>query len=448
MRQPQITHRFRKKILPILLPWLLSSCANYAVISNQDLTQQTQPTPYSLFDTPHSKGDQDISLVLAFSGGGTRAAALAYGVLLGLRDSYIEHDGKRVRLLDEVDLISSVSGGSFTSAYYGLHGEQTFTQFETDFLRQDMASDLMDRMFSLSTWLSKKSRTEEAVSIYQERVFKGATFADLQAANGPLVVINATDLGKGVRFSFIQEYFDLLCSDLSSFPVARAVTASSAVPVVFSPVALQNHSGCQLESQSYLQNIDEAQLPTQVAQVVDGLKTYSDKQQRRYIHLVDGGISDNLGLMAIYEVVEVVGGIKAFHRMLNNQPAKHIVLISVNASTHVKHQMGASRKEPSIEDTINTMTDVQLHRYNAASQDLMQTTLQRWADELSTPSQRVEPHFVSISFDTLSPPEQDYVNGIPTAFTLENQQIDRLIALGQRLLSENPSYQQLLDSYQ
>ena len=51
-------------------------------------------------------------------------------------------------------------------------------------------------------------------------------------------------LGSGARFSFVQEYFNLLCSDLTSFSLARAVTASSAVPVVFDPVVVENYAGC------------------------------------------------------------------------------------------------------------------------------------------------------------------------------------------------------------
>ena len=70
--------------------------------------------------------------------------------------------------------------------------------------------------------------------------------------NHPLIVINATDLAYGVRFSFVQEYFRLLCSDLSSFSVARAVTASSAVPVVFPPVVVENYAQCGSEAPQWL----------------------------------------------------------------------------------------------------------------------------------------------------------------------------------------------------
>ena len=67
-------------------------------------------------------------LILAFSGGGTRAAAFAYGVLEELAATPVVLGGRPRRLLDEVDLISAVSGGSFTAAYYGLYGFQALRQ--------------------------------------------------------------------------------------------------------------------------------------------------------------------------------------------------------------------------------------------------------------------------------------------------------------------------------
>jgi NTE family protein len=79
-------------------------------------------------------------LLVSFSGGGTRASALAYGVLQELRDTQVGVGGERERLLDEIDVISSVSGGSFTSAYYGLYGDRIFEDFEERFLRRNVQS--------------------------------------------------------------------------------------------------------------------------------------------------------------------------------------------------------------------------------------------------------------------------------------------------------------------
>lgn len=55
-------------------------------------------------------------------------------------------------------------------------------------------------------------------------------------------MINATDLSTGNRFALSQNDFDLICSDLAKFPLSVAVTASSAVPVLLSPITLRNYA--------------------------------------------------------------------------------------------------------------------------------------------------------------------------------------------------------------
>src|SRR5262245_34256537 len=113
------------QILPALL---LAGCAHYPV--NAPLTRAALETGYRFTNLPHTNNSDSLFIVLAFSGGGTRAAALAYGVLEELARTQIVWEGRSGRLLDEVDLISSVSGGSFTAAYYGLYGDRIFSDFE------------------------------------------------------------------------------------------------------------------------------------------------------------------------------------------------------------------------------------------------------------------------------------------------------------------------------
>ena len=422
---------------------LLTGCAGVSTIINQQ-GQENSPQPYS-FVQPMGKGKANhITLVLAFSGGGSRAAALSYGVLKAMRDIQVASGEKTVSLLDEVDLISSVSGGSFTAAYYGLHGNGIFTDYEKRFLRRDVGGALMDRLLSPVTWFSSRARSEMAVEYYEKTVFQGATFNDLQAAGGPLIIINASDLGGGVRFSFLQDYFNLLCSDLGTFPVARAVTASSAVPLLFSPVVLENYGGCTPRGQDYLDTYPTQGLSAQVTQVVDGLQTYSNKEDRQYIHLVDGGITDNLGLMAIYEMVEVAGGVKALARESGLRPSRQLVLITVNAATQSQNTIESSKEPPSFSDTLNTVTDIQLHRYNAATLDLMKQSVKDWARELSTPNEPVTPYFITLGFDSLDKADQAYFNTIPTNLTLTGPQVDRLIAQGEALLKQDPIFQRFL----
>lgn len=206
---------------------LLPGCASLSVVANAPLHASGPTQSYSIREWEEGERSGDIALLLAFSGGGSRAAAFSYGVLEELRDTRVRIAGRRKRLLDEVDRISAVSGGSFTAAYYGLYGDRIFDEFETAFLRHDGEGQLLRAFFNPVRWFDKKSRTEMAVEYYEKALFRGATFADMIQEGRPLILINASDLGHGIRFSFTQEYFNLLCSDPSSFPVARAQVRAS-----------------------------------------------------------------------------------------------------------------------------------------------------------------------------------------------------------------------------
>src|SRR5207248_1780038 len=113
-------------------------------------------------------------------GGGTRAASLSYGVLEELARTPVGLAGAQHRMLDEVDIISSVSGGSFTAAYYALWGDRIFLDFESKFLKREVQNDLLLRV--LAPWNQarlaspKFSRTDLAAEYYDDLLFKGATF--------------------------------------------------------------------------------------------------------------------------------------------------------------------------------------------------------------------------------------------------------------------------------
>ena len=444
-----------RRAMLLALALLISGCASYGVVQN---AQRNEPTPakvYSLhawaggsggWGTSHHR--DDTVLMLAFSGGGTRAAAFSYGVLKALRDERVSIDGQTRRLIDEVDSISSVSGGSFTSAYYGLYGEKIFTDFEGAFLKRDVEGALFARLYNPFRWLGDTGRTEWAVEYYQEHVFRNATFADMIRPGGPIILINATDLGSGARFSFVQEYFDLLCSDLSSFPVARAVAASSAAPVIFSPVVVRNYADCpsdfKLEDWRRTSR-QRARGDAQLSLVVGDLETYFDKDKRKYAHLVDGGITDNLGLRAMFEIVEVAGGARNFMKKLRREAPRRVIMIVVDASTHPESGIDASNRQPSLPETVGAIVDITLHRYSAATIELTKSGLARWATEMSTPQKHVEPYFIHLTFrDIEDPARRKHIDQVPTSFRLSDEQVDSLIEVAGELLRQNPEFRRLL----
>jgi NTE family protein len=447
----RIETNFWKLIGPGLAMLLASGCASYGVIVNDAMPAPAPAKEYSLRAHAAVDRSSDISLTLTFSGGGTRAAALAYGVMQELRDTQVMVEGESTRLLDEVDVISSVSGGSFTSAYYGLHGDGMFDTFEDVFLRKDIEGKLVKQVLNPIHWFGRKGRTQRAIEYYQKEIFHDATYADMLKPGRPMIVINASDLAYGVRFSFIQEYFDLLCSDLLTYPVANAVTASSAVPVVFNPVVVENYSDCSGVDISWLgevRNRAETARDIELASLAVDLESYSDKSQRKFIHFVDGGITDNMGLRATYDVVTAAGGPEVFIGKRDLKKPDKMIIISIDASTEPVQDMDVSNKEPSIAHSIGAVTGVQLHRYNIATLELVETAFNEWAEDLSTPEKTVHPYFIELSFEELDQPDtRAYFNKIPTSFKLSDEQVDRLIAVGRQLLHEHPDFQRLLADF-
>ncbi|MDM0066092.1 patatin-like phospholipase family protein [Variovorax sp. J31P207] len=443
----------RQGLLSLLLAGTvlaLGACTTYGVVDNLPLSPGRQGPVYSLgeFARDPQRHSGELTLAVAFSGGGTRAAALSYGVMQELRDTRVRIDGKEQRLLDAINVISSVSGGSFTSAYYGLYGDRLFVDYEQRFLRSDVEGALLRGLLNPLRWFSSHGRTEMAVSYYQQTLFGNATFGDLAQRPAPLILINSSDLSSGGRFSFVQEYFDLLCSDLSSFPLARAVTASSAVPVLFEPVVVANYTGCAASMPPWLvaaqrRDADNGYL----SMVVQDDLAYRNKVTHRYAQFVDGGITDNLGLRALLDAVELAGGAEKYLRTLGIAAPRRIAIISVNAAADTPAGIGESNRAPSVEQTMSAVTNVQLHRYNVSTLQQTQQGLERWTRELSTPERPVTSYFVRLSFEDVPDlPLRRFLNRIPTSFALDNEQVERLIATGRELLRSNPEYQRLLAS--
>ena len=217
---------------------------------NPPLAHYDPQAGYRFENLKAPENSDSLFVILTFSGGGTRAAALSYGVLEKLRDTKIQWEGEDRRLLDEVDVISSISGGSFTAAYYGLFGDELFDpdKFRKVFLYQNLESELYASMCNPVNWFRLASpyfgRIDLAEEIYDREIFRNKTFGDLTTqGKRPFIMINATDMTIGSQFTFIQEQFDLMCSDLNGVHVARAVAASSNFPIAFTPMTMNNYAG-------------------------------------------------------------------------------------------------------------------------------------------------------------------------------------------------------------
>ena len=392
----------------------------------------------------------EIAILLAFSGGGTRAAALSYGVMKELAQTPVRTALGKRSLLQEVDMISSVSGGSFTAAYYGLYGDRLFVDYEEKFLRADVQGALIGKTLSPSNWpklaSSRYGRGDLAAEYYDKILFHGATISALQRPDSPWVVINSTDLSTGVRVPFIQEMFDLFCVDVGSYSLARAVAASSGVPLIFSPIAIQNFSGtCGFERPEWVADALAEEEPTSRKVVARQVEGYLNREQQPWLHLVDGGISDNLGLRSYYRTLELAPDSSRPSKYLPHFEARHVLLVLVNANSHPHQDWAKVQSSPPFLEVAGSVTGDQITRFSDDTILITREVMERWVQENSTPGRPVTFSFVEVSFDQVkSVEERRYLDNIGTNFRLSNEEVDRLISAGQELLRQSNVYQEFV----
>jgi NTE family protein len=427
-----------------LLLVLLGACSTVTPPTNQAITQIDESSGYRRLNRERASELGDSLVLLAFSGGGTRAAALSYGVMQELRDTLVDGSDGRVRLLDEVDTISSVSGGSFTAAYYGVYREQLFEDFEDDFLRRGVQGALIKQLFNPAHWwrsaFSGFDRTEMTIDYYDRNIFKGATFSDMEKNGPPFIDINATDLTTGLRFTFSQNLFDLICTDLGSYPIARAVTASSAVPVAFPTIVLENHADqCDISGSRQWEVLSRTAEGEAQERLVEGLRSYRDVEKRKYIHLVDGGISDNLGLRAMIDRAEGLGD-HSFAQ-LEKFKVKNVIVILVNAEVKPEQLIENTAAKPSVAATVGAYTNAQMDAFNRETLDKVRKNMKLLRERSARENLPIQFYFSEVSFDQIQTKEvSGFLNTMPTSLELEDIDVDRLITSGRILLRHEPSF--------
>jgi NTE family protein len=437
--------------------------------------KQVDPNGGYTFQTrqKHFK-NQDTLVVLAFSGGGTRAAAFSYGVLEFLHNTaVVVPNGGRLRLIDAVDMITVVSGGSVTALAYGLYGEKLFTEYEQRFLKRDVQGELVSRALSPKYWSDyiggTAGRSELAANYYDEILFNGATFGDLDQGDGPFIVASATDISTGTRVPFQQGVFNLLCSNLDAVRLSRAAAASSAVPVVLSTVTIDNYGGsCGSDVPPWVKMFTQSDDPPRpAARAIRELKegqALADGVNRPYIHLVDGGISDNVAMRGVLDALQLLEALHSAGVPTPLDHVKRIVVLVVNSLSSPPTTWDTSEQGPGMVDVLLKSSGVPIDHYSYEAVELLKDISARWAAarhlrELagcSTDSKdsavcaairvpQAKIYAIDVSFPALNDKaERDYLNQQPTSFVLPAEAVDRLRAAAGTIIGASPEFQRLL----
>lgn len=459
----------------VLLMTVLAACASRPI--NEPITEIDRQSGYrpDLLISKRENNDPATLFVLSFSGGGTRAAALSYGVLEELRRTEITVQGEQRRLIDEVDLITGVSGGSFTALSYALYGDQLFDEYEQRFLKRNVQSALMWRAANPFNWgklLSRNyGRSELAAEYYDQILFDGATYADLIDASGPVAVAVGTDMAIGTRFGYYQYDFDLICSDLSSVNLSRAAATSSAVPVVLSPVTLNNYGGsCGYEYPPWVHDIldlEEDERPAgRALERYKDMASLHDGANRPYLHLVDGGVSDNIGVRGVMDTLEQAFISREFYAERGMQRIRKVVVIVVNAHSENVNNWEQKESPPGMIKQLLQSSGVPIERYSFETIELMKdrAAIANWRRDLRVAQLRLEGmseadaeaavpkidvHVMAVSFDRIADPvRRSEFQGLPTSFVLPEEDVDNLREVAGELLRQSPEYRDMLNSYQ
>lgn len=468
---------------------MCGGCASYPV--NPPLQQIDKNTGYRLGNlTLGEKNSDEVFVILGLSGGGTRAAALDFGVFKYLDQIRFGADNRS--LLDEVDLISSSSGASLPAAYYGLFGKEVFLDdFADNVLYQKFQTGLKWRILNPFEWSrlasGKFSRGDLAAEYFDKKVFDGQTYAQMRLQR-PYIMLNATDMGIGAQFSFAQGYFDLICSDLSQVSVARAVTASMAFTPAFTPITLKNYNDgrCGYVTPEWVKDALEegSESNPLVYAAASNILSYEIIDKRPYIHLLDSGISDNMGIRTPQLVFEVTNKFD----LVKGGVIKKLVIILVDAKPKTWFKGDLKAKPPGAITSVNAAASRPLANYSYETVSLLKRDVRELRDQLDK-NQRIAktcndhamslcaqvdlgadchqtvsrsclsefdiadgnpaPDFgiylVHVSFESIGDPaRRTRLQTIPTSLELPREDIDLLIEVAPELLHEDPDFQTLV----
>jgi NTE family protein len=414
---------------------------------NQPLARIDFESGYRLKNLPAQTASRDLLVVLAFSGGGKRSAAFSYGVLEALRRMKLP--GNKGMLLDHVALISAVSGGSFTAAYYGLHRDRIFTEYREKFLYRDIEAYIWGAHLLPWHWsVSGNHGTNDRMAeVYDQLLFGGATYKHLKDKGRPLIAINATDVVFGSVFQFTQEYFDHICSDLLPFPVARAVAASNGFPVVLSPITLINHwdSRCvpRMPRDPVVRPIRHVRTPREF-QREETQHNYHDRQKYPYVHLLDGGIADNLAIRPLIDTI--ARGEERADLIESLRNVRRILVLVADGQSQRDLGRSQQRRLSGLKTVFDAVTGTQIDAYNFETRVLAFRTLIDFRDELRCARCRRGKHidghpcddvWTYMRYLPLGGPGAEELAAIPTGLTISREQVDAIIKMAHRRVDED-----------
>ena len=411
----------------------------------------------------------DMVIAMSFSGGGMRAAAFSYGVLTGMDETRVRSRTATVSLLDRLDFLSGVSGGAIPAAYYGLKGRDAMLDFKQRFLLADAEESLQTNLgfINIARGLQGGVNDPSQFPVWlDDHLFNHATMKDLLSRPRPRVWINASDIYDRTAFIFAPVTFSALCSDITGYPVSIAVAASAAVPVVFTPIVLQDYTGgCPIALPEWVRRVrNDPEAAPLIKSYADALERYRSGEVK-YVKLLDGGLVDNFGLAGF--TIARLASSTPFGPLAPQEAVKlrRFLFLVVDSGRAPSGQWAQTVPGPSGVDLIMAASDTATESGAIGSYSAFDATMADWKKLLVNwrcGLSEADRHrfgappgwncrdlefFVSrISFDQLGPDRSAALSKVETRFKLPPDQIDMLIAAGHDALRNNRTFRDFLKS--
>lgn len=407
----------------------------------------------------------DMLVGLAFSGGGTRAAAFSFGVLQEMSRTPVR--GASGALIDRIDFISGVSGGSVTAAYYGLKRNAALTDFRERFLIRNAEVGLETNLSlgTLGRALSGGINDQSGFTRFLDaNLFEGATFAQFRTIGRPRIWINASDIYNRTPFVFGATAFTAICSDLSAYPLSSAVAASAAVPIAFAPVVVQAFPGqCNDPLPQWIKRASSDRNATpMLSSFAKAISRYRDGAVP-YIKLLDGGLVDNYGISGFTiarESSETAYGPLTPSQAVKLRRAMFLVVdakagIAGDWVNTVEGPNGIELVRAAVDTTIDASVGASYTAFDRTMSD-WQSALIRWRCGLSAADRArygarpgwncrdLKFHIGRLGFDQLDPLRAAELEAVPTRFHLPVEQVDSVIAAGRDTLRASPTLRAFL----
>lgn len=419
-----------RKLIPI--PFLLFFVSCCTTIPNFEKGK----APIVVRDTTITIQDDSTCIFLCVSGGGSRALTFGYYVTQILNSvKYKTYDtlGKNISnsILDEVDVASGVSGGSFPCAAIPIY-KNNWALFEKRAVRNNIELNIILKL--LLPWNWGITRSEVAANYYDKVIFSEKRFGEIPIY--PSLKINTTLLAKGTHFVFDSVTFSYINSDLPSVRVADAVNASSAFPGAFNPRTFINYtqqvpdSILQLD-RKYAAAVLNSDMDMDSYLFANYRRYLNDANNSTYLHISDGGIAGNTGIEAVINEMRTGGVI---NKAINSGKLKRFIVIMANAGTESQSKIGTKKSAPNSLKVVLATTTIGIDGISAQRIKVVKDKMNRLWQSVLEGREYIggvdknlrnleQPYFIEIGSRKLSGDLKSQFDDLPTSFYLNKEQI-------------------------